>query len=267
MRGWTLLLALCLAAPGAGAGDTLRLPVSGAITVAPDGTVHNHVLGKGLPPAVESLVSAAIGKWEFEPVVRNGVPAYARSLIHMTLQAKDVPGGYQLRVEDVRFSGYRQPALRESPEYPRGALRMGIEALVLVAQRIDADGAVLDTAPVQTTLTNVYGEQSDAERWRRDFEEAAVNAAKRWRYRKAEPEHGDPLETTIVAPVTFRLARPSEPVAPMVWHRDELRGARHAIPWLHPDQQQFVVDGLADGRTVTLDSPVALKTPVRGMAL
>lgn len=267
MRRWTWFLALFLAATAASAGDTLRLPVSGGITVAPDGTVQSHVLAKGLPPAVESLVSGAIGKWEFEPVVRNGVPSYTRCLIQMTLLATEVSGGYQLRVEDVRFSGYRQPASRESPEYPRGALRMGIEALVLVAQRIDADGKVLDTAPVQTTLTNVYGEQSDAERWRRDLEEAAVEAAKQWRYQKAEPEHGDPLETTIVVPVAFRIARPSEPVAPMQWHRDELRGPRHAIPWLRPDQQQFVVDGLADGQVVTLDSPVALKTPVRGAAL
>lgn len=115
MRRWTWFLALCLAATAASAGDTLRLSVSGAITVAPDGTVRNQVLANGLPPAVESLVSGAIAKWEFEPVVRNGVPSHTRSLVHMTLLATEVSGGYQLRVEDVRFSGYRQPASRESP--------------------------------------------------------------------------------------------------------------------------------------------------------
>lgn len=67
-----------------------------------------------------------------------------------------------------------QPTVRRnvSPRYPRNAQRRGVEAIVVVAMDIDADGRV-----AMAEIVSV-----DAERYESDFEKAAERAAMRTRF-------------------------------------------------------------------------------------
>lgn len=77
------------------------------------------------------------------------------------------------------------------PEYPREALRSGVEGTVVLLIHIDAQGNVLDIE-VERSSRN------------RDMDRNAVRAARRWRFNPAV-ENGVPVPSTVRVPVDFTL--------------------------------------------------------------
>jgi protein TonB len=77
------------------------------------------------------------------------------------------------------------------PNYPREALRQGIEGTVVLLISIDAQGNVLDIK-VERSSRN------------RDMDREAVQAARRWRFNPAV-ENGRPVASTVRVPVDFTL--------------------------------------------------------------
>ena len=77
------------------------------------------------------------------------------------------------------------------PEYPREAMRSGIEGTVVLLVDIDARGNVLDVR-VERSSRN------------RDMDRSAVRAARGWRFNPAV-ENGVPVASTVRVPVDFSL--------------------------------------------------------------
>lgn len=242
----------------------LRMPVQGEIGIDPQGNVFDYTISTLLTPGVKQLVDRSVRQWKFEPVVRNGKPGYAKSRMDLTLIAHKMDAGYQLQVEHVRFTGSRAAVSMVPPRYPRDAAIQGIGADVLVAVRIDREGEVLDVVAVQSALPNTRGSERVLDKWRKLFEVASIDAAKRWRFKPADPMLEEEGETTIVVPVDFRMGDAAG--RPTGW-RYESAGSARPIPWLEPAQQTFDATGLKQGEALALDFSMKLKTSVVGTTL
>lgn len=259
-----MFLLLVLGAFQAQAAD-LRMDVSGEIGIDGQGKVFDYVIQTVVTPEVKQLIDRSVRGWQFAPVVRDGKPGYAKANMKLTLLAKKVDAGYQLQVERVRFTGHRKPVSMTPPRYPMGSARAGVMGNVLLALRIDAAGKVQDVMAVQTSLPYRNLSQKKIEAFGKPFEQASIEAAKKWAFEPANLEWGDDAETTLIVPVDFTLGdAPSQ--ARDGWHV-EPNSVMRPIPWLAADQQRFDATGLKQGEALALDLPVKLKTDVIGRSL
>jgi protein TonB len=85
------------------------------------------------------------------------------------------------------------PGQSPPPNYPRRALRRGVEGTVLVRAEVGPDGV-----PVSVSL--VQGSRS------RDLDRAALDAVRGWRFRPAQVD-GRPTVGSVVIPIEFRARR------------------------------------------------------------
>lgn len=245
--------------------NELRLPVSGEIGIDPQGRVFGLTFSTILTPEVKALVERSVRQWTFEPVVRKGAPVHAKALMHMTLLATAVDGGYRLKIERVHFSPDREAVGgMRPPRYPQHAAEAGIGAEVLVALRIGADGKVRDAIAVQSSLPGVRGNEKVLGKWRRVFEQVSLAAAKAWLFHPAEDPEAEP-DTTLLVPIDF-VAPGADRYAEGGW-RPRAAGPQRAIPWLSPAEQVFDASGLRQGETMALNNTVKLATPVVGTTL
>ncbi|MCW4455501.1 TonB family protein [Flavobacterium sp. MXW15] len=81
------------------------------------------------------------------------------------------------------------------PDYPRAALRAGVEGGVIARIQVDARGQVGDVSIVQRTGTRD-----------RNLDRAVVNAVKTWRFEPAMRD-GRAVASVVQVPVDFRTAR------------------------------------------------------------
>ncbi len=258
-----LLLLLLLVAWPAMAEEALRLDVKGEISVDRNGSVRGYEIKTALTPEITSLLDRSVRQWKFEPMLRDGAPAYVRNDMYVSLVAAKVSEGYRLRIERVRFGGTRKARRMDPPRYPMEALRKGLSATVLVALRISPKGDVLEAAVAQSALTGVKASQRAADNWLGEFDRMALAAAKRWKYEAADPAAGDMPETTQLVPVEFTV---DSPVAPEGWQYASA-GIAHPIPWLPPQSQAYDATGLKQGESLALDSSLKLAQDVIGKTL
>lgn len=261
-----ILLLLCLLLPAlASAQDVkpLQLDVSGEIAIDHQGAVYDYKIHTILTPEVKKIVEDSVRQWRFEPVQRDGKPVYAKSGMFLTLAALPAENGYRLRIDKVRFVGTRKAVSTMPPGFPIEALRMRVNAAVLVAVRVDAEGNVLEAMVAQSSMSGSRGTELRGSAVRKKFEVASVEAAKRWKFEPADLAAGDPAETTLVLSVTFT----TEGAGYLRGWRAAGAGPSNLIPWLPADKQQFDATGLKDGEALALDSPMRLKEAVEGKAL
>lgn len=241
----------------------LRMPVVGEIGIDPAGAVFDYRIDSELTAPVKALVERSVRQWKFEPVLRNGTAVHAKARMHLTLIAHPVDGGFQLTVEQARFSGYRKTASMNPPRYPPEAVQAGISGDVLVAVRVDALGKVVDAIAVQSSWPYMKISESSMRYWGKVLEKASVAAARKWTFEPGDAAQPESAETTLVVPVSFRV---DVPLATEGW-RQESAGPARPIPWLEPGQQSFDASGLKQGEVLALDYAVKLKTPVIGTSL
>ncbi|MCI4568108.1 energy transducer TonB [Lysobacter sp. CFH 32150] len=262
-----ILLALLLLTSGFAQAQTpgeerkpLRLDVDGEIAIDQQGVVYQHNLSTILAPDVKKLVDAAISKWRFEPVLRNGKPVAAKSDMYLTLTARPADGGYRLSIERVRFHSSRQATHKIAPAYPLDALRAGVGADLLVALRVDREGSVLDVAVVQGELVSKRKRVNPA--MLKSFEKAAKDAYRKWKY---EPGDGDAAsDTTLLTMMSFSTGDSDRVLGG--WKPLD-KTQPNPIPWLPAAQQAFDAEGLRQGQSIALDGGVKLQTPVAGTSL
>ena len=258
-------LALWMLAVSAPAQDAqLRLPVNGEIGVDPNGAVFDYRIDTVLTPEVKALVERSVRQWKFEPVLRDGKATHAKARIHLTLIAREMSEGFQLQVENVRFSGYRDALSMKPPRYPKQAAINGVGGDVLVAVRVDAAGKVIDAVAVQTSWPYKKVAAKAAEKWGTLLETASVEAARGWTFEPVDAALHEQGDTTLIVPISYRMNLDRPPREG--WHY-ESAGPTRPIPWLDPARQAFDASGLRDGETLALDYSMKLKTPVVGTLL
>lgn len=241
----------------------LRMQVQGDLLIDPQGRVSEYNVTTAISPEAKALLDRSVRQWTFEPPTRQGQPIYARTRLDLTLAAIKSKDGYQLQVQQIRFTGSRKARRMEPPHYPMEAARAGISADVLIAVRVDAQGRVLDVAPVQTSLPYRNATERDVANWSRVFEKSAVAAARRWTYEPADPRTED-SEATLIVPVDYRAD--ATPRANEGWRRDVASPAQR-IPWLNESEQQFDPTGLKEGESLVLGSSLKLTKNLVGSVL
>ena len=85
------------------------------------------------------------------------------------------------------------PGQTPPPDYPRRALRRGIEGTVLVRVDVGPDGVPTSVGISQSSRS-------------RDLDRAAIEAVERWRFRPAMAD-GRPTVGTVVVPIDFNARR------------------------------------------------------------
>lgn len=264
MRGMLGVVLLLVAGLCHAQSKELRMPVAGEIGVDPQGKVFDLNIQSILTPEVKRVVEQSVRMWTFEPVMKNGVGVHAKARMFMTLVAVPAEGGYQLRIERVHFAGERREMNMVPPRYPRYAAVNGVGADVLVAVRVDRDGNVRDAVAVQTALPGISGNEKGLARWRRLFEEATVEAAKRWNF-QADEDRTAADDTTLIVPVTY--CPPGARTCGADGWRFQSAGPRQPIPWLAQSEQQFDATGLRQGEAMALNNTLTLRTKVVDTAL
>lgn len=217
---------LWLASLGAHAGDRLTvqaagesvmtLRVDGELIIGVDGGVESYTLRTKLDPNLQEMLAKAIPKWKLVPIQQGGRPIRARAPMRITLAATEVPGGYEVKIDNVVFAplteeDYVAAAMAERaaaergeriapvgapieapvliskkkvrpPGYPSGLMRAGVEGIVLLNLRLNPDGTVADVFAAQSSLLNVKGGPRILDKARALLEQESMRAARNWTF-------------------------------------------------------------------------------------
>lgn len=112
------------------------------VVIAANGSLQSIDWSDGdrIPDVLRAKLEERVRGWQFAPGTLDGVPAETRSTLRVHLTATPTGDGesFQVRVADAEVG----PAMSNPtpPEYPRAALRVGAEALVVVQVQIDGAG-------------------------------------------------------------------------------------------------------------------------------
>ncbi|HEY2396664.1 MAG TPA: hypothetical protein VGH81_11900 [Rudaea sp.] len=247
------------------------MSADGEIQIAPDGSVSDYRLRSQLVPAVADLVDHDVRRWTFEPVIVDGVAVVAKTTMHLGLKAEPVEGknSYRMRITQVHFGEPQRNGKMRPPRYPIEAVQAHLGAKVLLAVRLDENGQVLDAQAYQTSLDARPRSDSDAEHWRRVFEQASIAAAKSWRYDMTETVNGKRIGTNAIVPVVFTVRDVGAPAPSAGRWKAYLPGPAHPAPWMneHPLADTRDLSTLREDEAVSLDSRFHLKDDVVGKAL
>lgn len=252
--------------------------VTGTIVIAPDGSVHSHVVDQSdkLTPAINTIIDKAVAAWRFVPVVVDGKPVTAQSKINLRLIADPTEhGDFVVRVGGASFSGGApDERLRSNgkhqvaPRFPEGAQRMRAGGTVYLLLKVGRQGQVLDAAAEQVNLT-VRGTDEQMAYLRGAFAKESLAAARRWTY--AVPTSGSHVNDAYwVArvPVNFKI---NKGIGPPRAHdeygkwQSYVPGPREIVPWL--DDKQLAAgsaDTTPDGTVMQLGQGPQLVSPLSG---
>jgi hypothetical protein len=195
-----VLMALCIVTTAqAGNANVARkqiessLLVTGTITVAPDGSVLTHTLDPtdALGGELSKFVDGSIEKWHFHPVVVDGKVVTAKVPMSLRLVARPADDGnmnvtiastyFGRREELPATSDVQRRARLAPPQYPQGALSVGGKGTVYLILQVGRDGSVMNVGAEQVNL-KVLGTDEQMAALRKQFTEASVLVAKRWRF-------------------------------------------------------------------------------------
>lgn len=244
----------------------LELEAAGDLQIDPDGHVSEYHLANKLSAAVTALVETNVRKWQFEPVLINGVPVRAKTAMHLYLSAEPQDKGYALRVTNIIFG---EPAFMKTnalPHFPDAAVKVGMGAKVILYLRLDSTGQVADAAIYQTSL-GAHVADKEAGQWRALFEESTLAVARTWRFDLSETINGNRIGTSVQVPVTFNLTRTGAATTG-VWNA-YIPGPVHPPTWANEEQVTDSRDlaSLKDGEARPMESHFRLKDDVIGKTL
>ena len=111
------------------------------VTVGEDGRVSDVRPQSGSPVLVEAA-EAAVRQWHYEPSLR--LPAGFTVAFEFRLAEENAEQAKFERAEAEHFPDLMMGFTKDSPEYPREALREGVEGQVLLEVVADAEGGGVD---------------------------------------------------------------------------------------------------------------------------
>lgn len=288
-----VLLAAAVCSTTAGAAERAAAPlpvmetlltrqVDGRIVVDPQGNLVEYTVESKLTETLRAKVEGMVAKWRFHPVLVEGRPVRAQTRMRITLSAKQEGENYLLNVDNVTFPGDQEGAVKADseplratitgksmtpPPYPSQMAAAGVEGVVLLYIRVDADGKVVDVMPVQAALLNVRGRDNLLAKAVAVFERNAVAKAKLWRFNvEVHDPNLRPSDMTVTVPVDYKMVGRKHNSEE--W-RVEVRGARKEASWLadESDMQRVGVSDVSEGRVAPLATAFKLATEVKGVAL
>lgn len=256
------VLAAAAETPTSPAPPLYKQRLSGDIVIDTDGNVRSYELKDAdLTPQVRELVDRSIRSWRFEPVLVDGKPVNAKTSLNMQIEAKPLEQGYAVKVDSIAFGApKRDQSKLKPPRYPLLAQQGGVEALVVLVLRLDAEGRVIDLYPEQTSLSGT-GPDKIVQQWRRMFENNAIEAARHWRFEIKETIDGRPVaDSAARIPVEYRLRKASGWTALF-----PTGGPSRIPPWGQAWRPEATPASLRQGESLSLTSAFKLKdSPVGG---
>lgn len=218
----------------------LSMLVTGSIDIERDGTVSSWLIDRAdaLPKGVVGLVEKSAPGWRFEPVLVQGKPVQARTVMTLRIVAKQLQDkSYAVDIRGAYFGGNdHQPGegvsakTMKTPRYPLNAMNSGVSGTVYLVLRIGRDGTVAEAVAEQTNL-RVTASAKQMQAWRGVLERSALGAARAWLF--VPPSAGDEVDAawwSVRVPVDFTFAE--KDVAPSYGQWDVyVPGPRKALPW------------------------------------
>jgi TonB family protein len=182
---------------------------------------------------VTSRLEDVVRDWSFEPGKLNGVPAITQTVLSLDISVEKTGiDTLVLNIDDAR-TGAVNNFQNSPPSYPGYQARDGASAYVEVA--LDAD----ETGKVVSAAVTDYAGNLSTKSSRKEFENAALSAAKSWTFR---PE------------IVGGIALPSKHTVPIMFC---------AGVWCAEHERKLVASGkdvVPSGTSVALDSAVKILT-------
>lgn len=244
------------------------MSAGGELVIARDGSVRSWKMDSSrLGESVQTLLQRNVERWRFEPILVDGKAVTAKTRMTVELEALPQGEGYLLKVARVFFGSLQSRGTAKAPHYPNSALRAGLGARVLLALKLDAEGNVVAMHPYQTSLSK-SGSEKQAQRFRRRFEQASMEAAKDWKYVPGESIGGVTVGSSVIVPIVFHVTNPGEGRRMADTWRGYAPGPISPAPWADESSVAALDTGdLAEGQAAALDSRFRLRSDVLGKAL
>jgi len=261
--------------------SVITTQVDGSVTFGTTGEVESYQIDTKVMGPLRLPLENAVRRWKFKPVLVDGVPRRAFTRMRVTLAAKEVAGGLQVKVDNVvfplrkgdpvtRVDGEAEQVTAKKlgpPSYPFGLMKQGVGGIVLLAIRVDAEGRAAEVVAVQSMLFDVRGRPQTLHKAILVLEKSAISAAKAWTFNvppTAKPRTADDM--TITVPIEYRID--TKPVPAGEW-RTVVRIPKREIGWLKPaaGTQSVGVADAVSGEVIPLTTSVALATDVIGSEL
>lgn len=285
MKRLLLLLLLCGLLTGTALADGQRsvakqaeasMLVTGTIVVAPDGSVSSYAVdhSEKLPPAVVSVIEKNAARWTFKPVLLDGKPVMAKASMNLRIVVTPMQqkGSYTVAIRGASFGqgapgGNVSKGIRTLPHYPMGTILDRVSGTVYLVVKVGRQGQVEDVAAEQVNL-RVLGRPFEMKRWRKEFAEASVAAARSWTFHPpVTGAHANDPYWVARVPVTFNI-RPVGGQSPRPAYgqwQSYIPGPHALIPWL--DQKQLAAsdaDAVPTGGIEPLGSGLQLTSGLKG---
>ena len=177
---------------GNASAEQASMDVNGSITVSPRGNVIGYKLdqpGK-LPAFVVNMLNQAIPKWQFYPNLHNGHAFIVKASMDIRLVAKPLANGkYSISIDQTTFGNghekddyqIRYKGKLTPPLYPPEAGFYHASGTAFVVLLINRRGLVAKAAVAEVDL-ETRGPPNLMVRWRREFAESALKAARKWQF-------------------------------------------------------------------------------------
>lgn len=274
-KAWIVALVVLLSPLAAGAGSRAEalkrvessMLVKGSIETNADGSVSSVAIDKAekFPAGLVGYVQKEVMGWKFEPVVVDGKPMRARSLMSVRVVAKKMDeDSYAIAVRNASFDG---PAPVEgetltsktmrAPGYPPEVAAAGASGIAYVVIKVGANGRVADAIVEQVNLKTA-GTDKEMAKWRKSFATVALGAARKWTFNT--PVNGEQAQQeswSARVPVAFHM-NSSLDTAYGKWEA-YIPGPRQSVPWSQEDRPGFSPDALAEGGVYMLGQAQGLK--------
>lgn len=268
MRWFALAFALLACTAFAAPPPEYVLALRGTLEVGPDGAVRSYTIEGDTDAAAKKAVEAAVAKWRFRPVVRDGKPVIARTTMHLGLKAIPTEHDtFQLKLETATFGDEVKLRNVPPPKFPYEAAQARLSARVMVVLDVGADGNVRNAGAYQTSLAANTPNEKVAQQWRRLFERSAEIAARSWTVERADGGKAPIAPHQYVVPVEFRMIKRDEDAGRAGWMAT-VPGPMHFEPWMKLSARRAEAAASAPGGAmVALDTDFDLLSDVIGKTL
>ncbi|HMB56254.1 MAG TPA: hypothetical protein VKM35_03500 [Arenimonas sp.] len=268
--------------PVEGLESVLTMQVDSVVSIDTNGGLTDFRMETPVPDSLRNNLDRIVRQWRFIRTPSAGPVMPINTRMRITLSATKLGEKYQIRVDNVIFTGDEKdpgkPAAALAsiaakrlvpPQYPIGLERLNIGGLVLLGLKVGNDGRVEDVVAVQTILRDVSGAPKVLGQAVATLEQSALRAARTWRFEvPAGFAKEDAGHHTITVPIVFLPSGSSEESVPGQW-RTEVRGQRREMDWLkpNPELQRIGASDTVNGEVLPLASSIRLETDVVGTVI